>query len=379
MEGHHRAPPELETSRILVVDDEEANVEALDRLLHRAGYPWVMTTTDPFEAARYFEEIRPDLVVLDLHMPEKDGFAVMAEIADRVPTAEYLPILVLTGDLDPVSRERALGAGAKDFVTKPFEATEVLLRIRNLLETRELHLRLARHAEELEGRVQERTRDLADAQLEILSRLAIAAEYRDDVTGQHAERVGALSALIAEELGLPSEKVELIRWAAPLHDIGKIGIPDAILMKPGKLLDAEYEVMKTHTTIGARILSGSRFPLMQMARKIALTHHERWDGRGYTGISGPDVPIEGRIVAVADTFDCLTNERPYKAAMPVDQTVDLIASESGRHFDPTVVDAFLRLVESGRILEIGILLAEKASEGTIDGRSRVHLLDLRYA
>lgn len=379
MDRHHLAPPELETCRILVIDDEQANVDALDRLLHRAGYPWVRTTTDPFLAIEYFREIRPDLVVLDLHMPVKDGFAVMAELAQLVDPGEYLPILVLTGDLDPVLRERALGAGARDFVTKPFEATEVLLRIRNLLETRDLHLRLSGHAGELEEKVEERTRDLADAQLEILSRLAIAAEYRDDVTGQHAERVGALSALIAEEAGLPAEKVELIRWAAPLHDIGKIGIPDAILMKPGKLLPAEYEVMKSHTTIGARILSGSRFPLMQMARKIALSHHERWDGAGYTGLVAEEIPIEGRIVAVADTFDCLTNERPYKAAMPVNQTVELIASERGRHFDPAVVDAFLRLVESGRILEIGILLAEKASDGTVQGRSRVHLLDLRYA
>ncbi len=373
------ATPELETSRILVVDDERDNVEALDRLLRRAGYPWVLTTTDPDQAFHLFREIRPDLVVLDLHMPKKDGFEVMEEISVLVDEREYLPILILTGDLDPFARERALGAGAKDFVTKPFEATEVLLRIKNLLETRNLHLRLARHAEELEETVERRTSDLAEAQMEILSRLALAAEYRDDVTGQHAERVGALSALIAEELGLPKDQVELIRWAAPLHDIGKIGIPDAILMKPGKLLPAEYEVMKSHTTIGARILSGSRFPLMQMARKIALSHHERWDGEGYTGLRGDDIPIEGRIVAVADTFDCLTNERPYKAALPVDQTVELICDESGRHFDPRVVEAFLQLVETGRILEIGILLAEKASEGTVDGRSRAHLLDLRYA
>ena len=374
-----KATPDLELSRILVIDDEAANVEALDKILRWAGYPWVLTTTDPTEAARLYSEIRPDLIVLDLHMPEKDGFDVMAELAEMTDREEYLPILVLTGDMDPVARERALSAGAKDFVTKPFETTEVLLRIKNLLETRSLHTRLHRHAEELEDKIAARTRDLADAQLEILSRLALAAEYRDDVTGQHAERVGALSALIAEEVGLSAEDVELVRWAAPLHDIGKIGIPDAILLKPGKLLDAEYEVMKSHTTIGARILSGSRFPIMQMARKIALSHHERWDGRGYTGLVGEEIPIEGRIVAVADTFDCLTNERPYKAAMPVDQTVELIDSERGRHFDPRVVDAFLRLIESGRILEIGILLARKASDGTVAEQDSVHLLDLRYA
>lgn len=374
MAHHHKATPELEMCRILVVDDEEDNVAALDRLLRWAGYPWIRTTTRPTEVLDLFRQIQPDLVLLDLHMPEINGFQILRMLGAMTQAEEYLPVLVLTGDSDPEMRQRALAAGARDFVTKPFETTEVLLRIKNLLETRTLHLKLHRHAEELEQRVEERTRELAQAQLEILKRLALAAEYRDDITGQHAERVGALSAVLAEELGLPREDVELIRLAAPLHDVGKIGIPDAILMKPGSLTPEEYAMMKTHTDVGARILSGSSFPILQMARTIAHSHHERWDGKGYMGLSGEDIPIEGRIVAVADVFDSLTNERPYKGAMSVDDTVELIRSERGQHFDPRVVDAFMQAFDSGRILNMGLFLAKAVSQDGVRPEDTVRLV-----
>lgn len=341
---------ELSRCRILVVDDEPTNVRVLTRLLEHAGYQELVTTTDPREVEEIFRADPPDLVLLDLRMPHLDGFQVLERLRPLIPPRSYLPILVLTGDLSPEVRERALSAGARDFVTKPFEPSEVLLRIRNLLETRYLHRALAEHNASLEERVRIRTRELAGAQMEILRRLALAAEYRDDVTGQHAERVGVLSALIAEALGQSPQQVQLIRQAAPLHDVGKIGIPDAILMKPGPLTPAEFEVMKSHTIIGGRILSGSHFPLLQVARQIALSHHEFWAGGGYTpGLSGEGIPLVGRIVSVADTYDCLTHARPYKQASSVDETVAEIRRERGRQFDPRVVDAFLEVVRAGEL------------------------------
>jgi putative two-component system response regulator len=195
--------------------------------------------------------------------------------------------------------------------------------------------------------VAERTRDLEQARFEILDRLALAEEYRDDVTQEHARRIGRTCSLLARELGLPDENAELLRRAAPVHDVGKIGIPDAILLKPGKLDDAEFERIKTHTTIGAEILSGGSSPLLQTAERVALTHHERWDGQGYPrGLSGEQIPLIGRIAAVADVFDALTHDRPYKHAWPVEESVDEIVCERGRQFDPSVVKAFSRLDHS---------------------------------
>ena len=347
-----KATPELAGSSILVVDDEEDNVRVLGQMLRWAGYHRLELSSDPFEALRLFESHAPDLVLLDLHMAGLDGFGVMERLRPRIQAGDWIPFLMLTGDLDPEVRERALSAGARDFVTKPFDIGEVLQRIKNLLETRHLHLRLRRHAEELEDKVRARTAQLAETQVEILRRLAVAAEYRDDITGEHAERVGALAALIAEEMGLSTEQIELIRRAAPLHDVGKIGVPDAILMKPGPLTSAEFEVMKSHTEIGARILGEGSFPLLRMACEIVRTHHERWDGRGYLGRKGEDIPLSGRIVAVADVFDTITHRRPYKEAASVEEGIARVREDAGRHFDPAVVDAFLRVLASGRLAEV---------------------------
>jgi putative two-component system response regulator len=344
----------LQALEILVLDDELQNIDVLQRLLARAGYQHVRATTDALEALSMFKERSPDLILLDLHMPVMDGFAVMSSVRQHLRPVTYLPILVLTGDLETQTKERALSAGATDFVTKPFEATEVLLRIRNLLETRHLHSRLQHHNQELEGKVRERTRELQQAQLEILERLALAAEYRDDVTGQHAQRVGLLATLLAREVGMDADGADLIRLAAPLHDVGKIGIPDAILLKPGRLTAGEFDVMRSHVTIGARILDGSQFALLKLAREIALSHHEKWDGSGYAGLKGAEIPLSGRLVAVADVFDSLGHERPYKKALPFEDVVEIIQSERGRHFDPDVVDAFLRLVERGTLREKGL-------------------------
>ncbi len=350
---------DLRRCRILVVDDEQPNVRVLEALLARAGYQHVEATTDPRDVPKIFESFGPDLLLLDLRMPGMDGFEILRYLQEVVPPDEYFPILVLTGDLGADSKERALSMGARDFVTKPFDLTEALLRIKNLLEARVLHLQLQRHNQTLEEKVQERTRHLAEAQLELLHRLAVAAEYRDDLTGRHAERVGLLSALIARELKLSEEDVRLIRRAATLHDVGKIGVSDSILMKAGPLTSEEYDLMRRHTGIGGRILSGSRFPLLQMAAEIAVSHHEWWDGKGYSsGLKGEDIPITGRIVAVADVFDSLTHARPYKKAFPRDEALDLIREGSGSQFDPRVVEGFMVLVERGDVDRLDEMVKE---------------------
>jgi len=330
-------------ARILIVDDETHNVDVLRRILGREGFTRIESTTDSREAASMYVQHRPDLILLDLHMPNVDGLEVMGQL-NEIAEASYLPILILSGDLTPEARRDALSRGAKDFVGKPFQQEELLLRIRTLLETRLLYLQIQSQNQLLEAKVRERTRALEEAQIEIVARLAAAAEFRDDNTGQHTQRVGQMSALLATQLGLPDSQVALIRRAAELHDVGKIGVPDAILMKMGKLTEQEFEVVKTHTTIGARILSGGKFPLLRLAEEIAFTHHERWDGSGYGGMRGDDIALAGRIVAVADVFDALTQQRPYKPAWPVGDAIAEIERQRARQFDPTIVDAFMRVI-----------------------------------
>ncbi len=331
-------------ARILIVDDEPVNVDLLRRLLERAGFSRIESTNDSRQALDLYVKFRPDLILLDLHMPHRDGLEVMDEL-NQIAEASYLPILMLTGDDTPEAKREALSRGAKDFLNKPFHSDEVLLRIGTLLETRFLYLQIQSQNQILEAKVRDRTRELEAAQIEIIERLARAAEFRDDNTGQHTERVGQMSALLARQIGLSDTQVSLIRRAAPLHDVGKIGIPDSILMKLGKLTAEEFELVKTHTTIGARILSGSRFTILRLAEEIAYNHHERWDGSGYVGTRGSDIPLAGRIVAVADVFDALTQKRPYKAAWPVTEAIAEIDRQRGRQFDPALVDAFLRVIE----------------------------------
>lgn len=332
-------------ARLLIVDDEDANIEILQRILTKAGFTRVVTSNDSRQAAALYVEHRPDLILLDLHMPHMDGLEVMDQL-NEIAEASYLPILILSGDLTPEARREALSRGAKDFVNKPFQQDELLLRIKTLLETRFLYIQIQGQNQLLEAKVRERTRELVEAQIEIIERLAIAAEFRDDNTGQHTHRVGQMSALLAKQLRLPDSQVALIRRAAEMHDVGKIGVPDGILMKMGKLTPEEFDIVKTHTTIGARILSGGKFPLLRLAEEIAFSHHERWNGEGYARIRGADIPLAGRIVAVADVFDALTQQRPYKPAWPVAEAIAEIDLQRARQFDPAVVDAFLRVVES---------------------------------
>lgn len=342
----------LRQATILIVDDEPANVRLLEQILEAAGYAKPLTTTDPREAIELYSDARPDLVLLDLRMPQMDGFQVMERLSELDAGGHYVPILVLTADPTREVKKRALLNGAKDLLTKPFDYSEVLLRIRNLLTTRFLQLDLQKQNELLDQRVRERTAELEEARLEVLERLGRAAEFRDDDTGQHTRRVGEFSARVASRLDLPEERVELVRLAAPLHDIGKIAIPDSILLKPGKLTPEEWEVMKTHTTAGARLLAGSSSELLQVAERIALSHHERWDGGGYPhGLAGEAIPLVARIVAVVDVFDALRSDRPYRSAWPLERVVAHIRQESGSHFDPRVAGAFLDWVEAEGIVE----------------------------
>jgi putative two-component system response regulator len=291
-----------------------------------------------------FQQTQPDIVLLDLMMPEMDGFEVMKQLRLLIPEDDYLPILVLTADSTVGTTRHALAAGARDFLTKPFDQAELSLRLWNMVEARYLHLQLHNQNHLLEQRVQERTHQLQEAEIKTLECLAAAAEYRDDDTGQHTQRVGHLSAQLASGLGLPETMVEAIRRAAPLHDVGKIGVSDLILLKPSKLTPEEFATMQQHTTIGASILSRHATPLLKQAANIALSHHERWSGGGYPhGLSGEEIPIEGRIVAVADVFDALTHARTYKKAWPVEDAIAEIERQSGQHFDPDIVHAFLSL------------------------------------
>jgi len=322
-------------ARILVVDDEASNLRALSGILRSAGYHNVITTTNPHDALGLYSEQEPDLLLLDLHMPELDGLAVLERLGEMAVPQSYTPVLVLTGDSSAWARRQALSNGAKDFLTKPFEVDEVLLRIQNLLETRYLHREITAEKQVLEERFRQRTDQLEGAHLDTLERLAVAAEFRDDETGRHTERVGEVAALLGRAAGLAEEDLVLLRRAAPLHDLGKIGIPDSILRKPGPLTAEEWEVMKTHTTTGARILAGGRSRVIRRAEEIALWHHERWDGTGYPeGRSGEAIPLAARIVAVADVFDALTSDRVYRKAWPADDVLAYIERYAGQHFDP---------------------------------------------
>lgn len=334
----------LADSRILIVDDEPGNVQLLQRILVREGYRRVTGLSNPREAMAVIDEDRLDVVLLDLHMPVVDGYQILESITTSLdPARRTLPVIVLTADATPEARRRALTSGAADFITKPFDVVEVALRIRNTLERQQLHSEVRRQNELLEDRVRARTMELERAQLETFERLALAAEYRDDDTGKHTRRVGGVARAIAEQLGMAATDLDLLERAAGLHDVGKIGVPDGILLKPDRLTPEEFEVVKTHTVIGARILSGSHSPLLQLGEIIAGSHHERWDGRGYHGLAGEDIPLHARITTLADAFDAMTTDRPYRAARSREEATEEIRRERGGQFDPNVVDVFLDL------------------------------------
>jgi putative two-component system response regulator len=328
-------------SQILIVDDQQSNIDLLTAILRRAQFTNVETTTDSSRVVKLFTDGQPDLVILDLHMPAPNGIELIHLIRTRSRDALHVPILVLTADASQDAKHGALQAGASDFLTKPLDPTEVRLRVWNLLEMRRLERRLSAEKELLEHRVQERTFELERARFEALDRLALAAEYRDDATREHPLRVARMTELLARAVGIDRRAAREMGSASILHDIGKIAIPDNILLKPGSLEPDERTVMETHAAVGASLLGGSQSVLLQLAEQIAISHHEWWNGAGYpAGTVGDAIPLAGRIVAVADVFDALTHERPYKQAWPIDRAVAEIVAGSGTHFDPSLVAAF---------------------------------------
>jgi putative two-component system response regulator len=335
-----KTPRSERPARLLIVDDQEQNIQLLQRILEKAGYGAVHSTHNPAEALALQARFKPDLILLDVHMNGMDGFQVLEQIVAGSVAGDHVPVIMITGDDSAETKRRALALGAKDFVGKPFDSAEVLLRIRNHLETRFLHQALRDQNAQLEQKVADRTKELEDSQVEVLERLAAAVEFRDDDTGNHTRRVADVSAMLAEAIGLEGATVELIRRAAPLHDIGKVGIPDAILLKAGPLTADEFEIMKTHTVIGSRMLSKGRSELVRFSQRIARSHHEWWDGSGYPDrVSGQSIPLESRIVAVADFLDALTHARPYRQAWGIEETLAEIRTRSGTHFDPTITRA----------------------------------------
>jgi putative two-component system response regulator len=320
-------------ARILIIDDDEAIISLLERILKRGGYENVRSATDARLALPLFREFEPDLVLMDLRMPFLDGINVMGQLRQRNAPGEFLPVVLVTGDTTPEARELALSAGANDFLLKPFDATDVLLRIRNLLDLR-------RQYHDVHAEVEKHRRELRETQIEMAERLARVAEHGESFDGSLPAQFGMLCAGIAEELGMADDEIDLIRYAAPLHDIGMVGMPE-ILVKPGSLSLEELDLLKTHTSIGSRVFSGSNSPILRMAEEIALYHHENWDGTGYTpGLAGDAIPLPARIVAVVDTFFAMTRDRAYQTARSVDEALSWIHEQAGRKFDPAVVKAF---------------------------------------
>jgi putative two-component system response regulator len=348
-------------ARILVVDDEPANLLLADAMLRTDGHRDLVLVQDPRDVLARYAEGPVDLILLDLNMPHLDGYNVMAQLK-ALGDPLLPPILVLTAQRSHEHMLRALAAGARDFVSKPFDRAELLMRVRNLLDAHLAHRLVYRQRDMLEERVRARTHELHRSRLQVVQRLGRAAEYRDEETGNHILRMSHTAAVLARAAGWAEDACELLLNAAPMHDIGKIGIPDQILLKPGKLDPDEWRVMKTHAEIGARILDGGDSDLLEMGRQVALTHHEKWDGSGYPqSLAGEAIPQTGRICALADVFDALTSERPYKKAWTVDAALELIKAESGRHFDPSLVPLFLDQLPA--ILAI----RERFSDATPDG------------
>lgn len=304
----------------------------------------------PSEALKRSLETQYDLVLVDHIMPEMDGVQFTSALRAR-DAYRLVPIIMVTSDMDRNTRIEAIRAGATDFVNKPFDPTELQARVANLLTLRAAQVELADRANWLSREVELATAHLLTREEEIIWRLARAIEYRDGDTSEHVSRVAQVSQLIARGIGLSPQRCRTIYLAAPLHDIGKIGIADAILGKPGKLTPEEFSIMREHVTIGARILENGSSELIKTAELIAQSHHERWDGAGYPDkLSGTDIPIEARIVAIADVFDALCSKRPYKPAWPVEKAYAEIVASSGTHFDPACVDAFC--AQWGEIAEI---------------------------
>ncbi len=336
---------------ILAVDDDQWNLRFIERLITPLGYD-IALANNGLEALGMVHLNPPDIVLLDAVMPEMDGFEVARRLKCGADTCA-IPIVMVTSLNDVQDRVKALEIGVDDFLTKPVDKIELRARVQSLLKVKAYYDHMRDYQKELESAVAQKTKELQRAfkqvkaaSLDTIYRLARAAEYRDEDTGAHLQRMSRYSATIARELGLGQDKVEAILYASPMHDIGKIGIPDSILLKAGKLDSNEWRTMQEHTIIGAEILEGSSTEYVNLGKIIALTHHEKWDGSGYPGgIKGLHIPQAGRIVALADVFDALTTQRPYKEPFSLEKSIDIIEEGRGSHFDPNVTDAFLAALD----------------------------------
>ncbi|WP_158262176.1 MULTISPECIES: HD domain-containing phosphohydrolase [Pirellulaceae] len=349
-------------AKIVVVDDEPVNIKVVSRLLRIEGYTQFVSTSDSRDAIQLLRQEQPDLVLLDLMMPHVSGIDILRQMRED-KTLAHTPTIILTATTDRDTRVEALRTGANDFLNKPIDPSELVPRVGNLLVLKRHQDRLENYSRELESAVRERTAQLEASRRDILHCLARAAEFRDDDTGYHVLRVGRYARIIAQGMGMDTAEIDEIEQAAQLHDVGKIGIADDVLKKPGRLTDDEFQLMQKHANLGKRVLQrmspqlelalrnhakigsdvlgAAKSPVLEMAARIALTHHEWWDGSGYPlGLKGEDIPLEGRITAIADVFDALSTKRCYKNAFPIDKCFTIMAEERGTHFDPDILDVF---------------------------------------
>jgi putative two-component system response regulator len=331
---------------ILVVDDQVQNIELLEAHLVPHGYE-IIRAVNGEDALDKLSGNQIDLILLDIMMPGMDGFEVTRRVRQSKKN-HLLPVILVTALWETEDRIKGIEAGCDDFISKPIDKLELLARIRSLLKVKDYNDLMLNYRTELESEVTARTEQLNQAllrlkttSLDTIYRLSMASEYKDEDTGAHIKRMSRYSAAVARRMGLDENIIETILYAAPMHDLGKIGIPDQILMKPGKLDLAEWKIMKMHTVIGAKILQGSDAEFIKLGESIALSHHEKWDGSGYpNGDKGLEIPIAGRIVAIADVFDALTSKRPYKEPFTIEKSLAIVKEGRGTHFDPDVVDAF---------------------------------------
>lgn len=343
-------------ARVLIVDDEELLRRSLRRMLEAAGHE-ALTAATVAEARETLDSREVALVLCDIHMPGGSGLELVRSVARQRPQTA---VIMLSGIDDPAVAEQALDVGAYGYLVKPAERNEIVIAVASGLRRRELELAQNDYVRELEGKLLSRSAALREAfdrleqsetharasEREIVDRLVTALSLRSEETGAHIRRVGAYSGMLATASGETAARPEEIRLAAMLHDIGKIGVPDTILLKPGALSDDEFEVMKRHTVLGAEMLADGHSPVIKLGAEIALTHHERWDGTGYpTGVSGKEIPLPGRITAVADVFDALTSDRVYREAWPIERAVDQMSQDRARHFDPDILDLFVASVD----------------------------------
>jgi putative two-component system response regulator len=356
------SPFDVNTAAVMIVDDDRFSADVISAHLHEDGYTDIFTVDDATCALQTARARHPDVILLDLHMPHVGGLEVLSGLrADENLT--IVPVVILTAETEHDTKLRALELGATDFLQKPIHGGELRARLRNILMAKAFQDGLRNSAQLLEAAVRQRTAELDTSRREVVHCLARAAEMRDEDTGRHVLRVGRYARAIGAQLGLEPSFLDMLEQATQLHDIGKIGIPDSILLKPGKLTEEEFREMQKHCTFGSNIVQplaamsstgggesnteptcepSGRSPLLEMATRIAMTHHEWWDGSGYPlGLKGEAIPLEGRITAVADVFDALSSKRPYKPAFPAEKCWSIIREESGTHFDPAVVDAFV--------------------------------------